>query len=67
MGIVYQEGPSLARDLGQRLGLCQRPLPLAVEPSPLLAIWHGRNDADPAHLWLRRQLLDVAATLAPQS
>ncbi|MCU7648310.1 LysR family transcriptional regulator [Pseudomonas piscis] len=57
----------LARDLEQRFGLCQRPMPLALEPSPLLAIWHGRNDTDPAHLWLRRQLLDVAATLACQS
>ena len=54
----------LARAFEQRFGLCRRALPLAVEPSSLLAIWHGRNSADPAHLWLRQQLLEVAATLA---
>ncbi|MGY1450954.1 LysR family transcriptional regulator [Pseudomonas chlororaphis] len=56
----------LARAFEQRFALSQRALPLAVEPSPLLAIWHGRNSADPAHLWLRQQLLEVAATLAEQ-
>lgn len=44
------------------LALVEPPLP--IEPYVLSAIWHERRDADPLHLWIRAQLLEVIAELS---
>ncbi|MVO83610.1 LysR family transcriptional regulator [Streptomyces sp. p1417] len=51
---------SWARPLTDTLGLVTFPLPLELPPLTLGMAWHPRNDADPAHAWLRgcvRELL----------
>ena len=40
--------------------LVVRPLPLDVPPVHVEALWHERQHDQPAHQWLRQQLLDVA-------
>ena len=42
-----------------------RQLPLEVPPVHVEALWHARQHDNPAHQWLRQQLLEVAqATFA---
>ncbi|NOW45281.1 DNA-binding transcriptional LysR family regulator [Novosphingobium sp. SG751A] len=38
-------------------GLVRRPLPLAVPGFTKLAVWHERSHRDPAHQWLRADLI----------
>ena len=38
------------------LGLLTRPIPLDLQPVPVIQVWHGRYDTDPAHAWLRSQV-----------
>lgn len=40
------------------------PLPFPFEPIPIFMVWHRRTHQDPAHVWLRGQLKQAAATLA---
>jgi len=40
--------------------LLLRELPLEVPPVHVEALWHRRMHQDPAHVWLRQQLLEVA-------
>ena len=40
-------------------------LPFEARGFSLHAAWHPRNHADPGHIWLRRQLAEVAAAPAP--
>ncbi|NGZ87265.1 LysR family transcriptional regulator [Duganella aceris] len=47
---------SLAQLLADRDGLLVAPPPYAVRSRVMQAIWHGRNDDDPAQSWLRAQL-----------
>ena len=42
--------------------LVTRPLPFASESIAVVAAWHRRYEADPAHAWLRRQVEDVVTT-----
>ncbi len=35
------------------LNLRTRPIPLALQPVPIIQAWHQRHDADKAHAWLR--------------
>lgn len=44
--------------MGQALQV--RPLPLDVPPVHVEAVWHERQQDNPAHQWLRQQLLKVA-------
>jgi DNA-binding transcriptional LysR family regulator len=37
-----------------------RDLPLALPPVHVEMLWHLRHDADPAHRWLREQVLAAA-------
>lgn len=39
------------------------PLPFELKPFTLLMLWHQRNHQDPAHRWLRQQLIAVAQGL----
>ncbi len=52
----------LARRLAQRLPLMLLDLPLQVAPLSFAMIWHERFHGDPAHAWVRQQLLDVVAS-----
>lgn len=51
----------LARLLAKRLPLALLDLPLQVAPLSLAMIWHERSHRDPAHTWVRQQLVDVVA------
>ncbi len=48
-----------ARAMGAALGLHVFALPLPLPAVPLRLAWHPRQDADPAHRWLRETLLAV--------
>ena len=51
----------LARRLAERLPLILVDLPLQVAPLSPAMIWHERFHGDPAHAWVRQQLLEVVA------
>ena len=40
----------------QALGLRTLPIPLELQPVPLIQSWHQRYEGDPAHTWLRDQV-----------
>lgn len=52
----------LARRLADRLPLALLALPLRVAPLAPAMIWHERFHGDPAHAWVRQQLVDVVAS-----
>ena len=39
------------------------PVPMELPLYNLIMIWHPLNDKDPAHAWLRRQILEICAEL----
>lgn len=43
--------------------LSTRPVPIDVGPISTLLVWHVRNDRDQRHIWLRRQIRNVQASL----
>jgi DNA-binding transcriptional LysR family regulator len=45
-----------------RKGMHSFPLPFAVPDMTVSMLWHPRLDADPAHRWLRRCVLDACVT-----
>ncbi|MQA42019.1 LysR family transcriptional regulator [Rugamonas sp. FT29W] len=51
----------LARLLAERLPLALLELPLQLAPLSPAMIWHERFHRDPAHVWVRQQLVDVVA------
>jgi DNA-binding transcriptional LysR family regulator len=42
-------------------GLVMKELPVQLAPVNVQMLWHLRHDADPAHRWLRQQVLAAAA------
>lgn len=54
----------LARLLANRLPLALFDLPLEVAPLSPAMIWHQRFHRDPAHVWVRQQLVEVVASFA---
>lgn len=44
-------------------GLAHAPLPVDAPPLPMYAVWHLRDQADPAHRWLRSQLSETVAAV----
>lgn len=48
------------------LGLVTRPPPLPLTGFTVRLAWHRRFDADPAHAWLRQQIIEQAAEVAPR-
>ena len=44
----------------ETFGLATSPLPFDLPRQDVAAVWHGSLGRDPAHLWLRRKLFDVA-------
>lgn len=55
----------LARRLATQLPLAILDLPLQVAPVSPAMIWHERVHGDPAHVWVRQQLVDVVAAFDP--
>ncbi len=53
---------SLAAALTADGGLVQRQPPYRASPSTTRAVWHRRNDHDPAHVWLREQVAAVTSS-----
>jgi DNA-binding transcriptional LysR family regulator len=51
---------SLGKELERQGELRMRPAPYACPDVAVKAVWHERNNSDPALEWLRKQLLDVA-------
>jgi DNA-binding transcriptional LysR family regulator len=51
----------LARRLAERLPLMLLDLPLRLAPLSPAMIWHERFHGDPAHAWVRQQLVEVVA------
>jgi len=51
----------LARRLAESLPLMVVDLPLQVSPLSPAMIWHERFHGDPAHAWVRQQLVEVVA------
>lgn len=43
------------------------PVPIAMPPMIEMLQWHRAHDHDPAHMWLRDQVRDAVAALAPLS
>jgi len=50
----------VAQRLARVTGLAIHNPPLTIEGFTLHAIWHRRHDADPAHRWLRDQIMQAA-------
>lgn len=46
-----------------RTDVRQVPLPLDLQPVPVIFAWHQRHDNDPAHTWLRQQIREVTAAV----
>jgi len=49
----------LAQHMAQRLPLTLLELPVPAEPFTLSMIWHERTHSDPAHGWLRQQVVET--------
>jgi DNA-binding transcriptional LysR family regulator len=54
---------SLAGPLGRSGDVLAHRLPYERKPALVRAVWHARNDHDPAHAWLREQIAQVANAL----
>lgn len=46
-------------------GLQHFELPMPTTPFSVAAIWHPRLDQDPAHRWLRNEVLEVCRSACP--
>ncbi|MBW8727979.1 MAG: LysR family transcriptional regulator [Inquilinus limosus] len=49
----------LARVAATMVPLAVLELPLQLDPFPMSMIWHERRQDDPAHAWLRRQVVEA--------
>jgi DNA-binding transcriptional LysR family regulator len=43
-------------------GLADAPAPFPTPSMPMYAAWHVRHQDDPAHVWLRNTLFELATT-----
>lgn len=59
--VVLTLAKRLADVLAPMLGLRRVPTPIEVPGFTMSMVWHERNHADPAHVWLRGALTKVAA------
>jgi DNA-binding transcriptional LysR family regulator len=51
---------TLAHEFAQEKAVLVRELPYASEGAVLRAVWHRRNEHDPAYVWLREEVRKVA-------
>lgn len=56
----------LVRDAIRSLPLVAHPTPVAAKPFQLILAWHERAQQDPAHAWLREQVIARLASAAPR-
>jgi DNA-binding transcriptional LysR family regulator len=67
--VAFVKGTDLiTTQLGSmKLGLLHEldsaPLPFANDPLTLYLAWHRRDDNDPAHCWLRQQIIETIGAL----
>jgi DNA-binding transcriptional LysR family regulator len=50
----------LAEQAGKLLGIAVKPLPLDLASVEFVLLWHERDHADDAHVWLRREVTAAA-------
>ena len=53
IGLIPRSMLKVARDV---FGLCALPAVLETRPVPVKLVWHTRHEADPAHLFIRKQI-----------
>ncbi|MGW5111098.1 LysR family transcriptional regulator [Nocardia sp. NPDC004123] len=58
--------PACAAPMAEQLGLTVFDLPIETPPLPYALAWHPRNDADPAHVWLRDTLREIMLAARPR-
>ena len=61
--VVTTMHAKLARFFAATLGLSLSPAPVELPEVSVSLLWHASYDHDPAHLWLRRTIVDVAGTV----
>ena len=58
---------SIGREIGEREELRFFAPPFKMEPLTLMMSWHPRSEDDPAHVWLRDRLEEIAARFDPEA
>jgi DNA-binding transcriptional LysR family regulator len=58
-------GVQSAQAVQSALGLQHFELPVRTTPFNVAATWHPRLDQDPAHRWLRNEVLEVCRSACP--
>jgi DNA-binding transcriptional LysR family regulator len=53
----------VALPFARMLNLRVFPPPVELDGGPWYLVWHERTRHDPAHVWLRQQILDVSGSL----
>ena len=61
--VIVTMGARLARRFAADLGLSLSPPPVKVKDVTVSLLWHASYDHDPAHVWLRDQLVKLVAEL----
>ena len=61
----YRRPPGLLRHHVLQ-GFADTVVPVACPTLPMYLIWHRRYESDPAHEWLRRQVLAVSDTVGAE-
>ncbi|UGA44754.1 LysR family transcriptional regulator [Bradyrhizobium quebecense] len=61
--VIVTMGARLARRFAADLGLSLSPPPVKVKDVTVSLLWHGSYHHDPAHVWLRDQLVQLVAEL----
>ena len=61
--VVVTMGSRLARRFSAELGLSLSPPPVDLDEVTVSLLWHASYDHDPAHAWLRDQLVELVAEL----
>ena len=63
--VVVTMHARLARLFAAELGLSLSPPPVELQEIAVSLIWHASYDRDPAHAWLRQEIVRLAQDVAP--
>lgn len=63
--VVVTMHARLARFFAAELGLSLSPPPVELQEIDVSLLWHASYDHDPAHAWLRQQVVRLAQEVAP--
>ncbi|NYE30926.1 DNA-binding transcriptional LysR family regulator [Rhodanobacter sp. K2T2] len=58
---------TLCKPLCDALGLETRRVPIELMATPVILAWHRRHDSDPAHAWLRTQVVKALSEAMTQT